>query len=147
MSTPVGAGHNAGRGGYTDYHPRWRRARVSTYWWLTRGSYFAFILRELSSLFVAWFVLFFLWLIRDVGDGPSAYARFLAWSGHPLVLLLNAVGLAFIVFHAVTWFNLAPQAMVVRVRGARVPGLWIALGNYAAWVLVSAMLAWLVLRG
>jgi fumarate reductase subunit C len=133
--------------GYTAYHPRWRRARMSTWWWLTRGSYLAFILRELSSLFVAWSVVFFLLLIREVSAGPSAYARFLAWSGHPLVLLLNGIGLAFIVFHAITWFNLAPQAMVVRVRGARVPGLWIALANYGVWALVSAALAWFLLRG
>ncbi len=41
-----------GAAGYTPFHPRWYRARVSTYWWLKRRSYFVFILRELSSLFV-----------------------------------------------------------------------------------------------
>ena len=33
---------------YADYHPRWLRPQVSTYWWLERRSYFVFILRELS---------------------------------------------------------------------------------------------------
>ena len=51
----------------------------------------------------------------------------------------------FVAFHAVTWFNLAPQAMVVRLRGKRVPGVWIAAANYAAWAVVSALVAWLVL--
>ena len=40
---------------YTDYHPRWLRRHVSTYWWLEKPSYFAFILRESTCLFVAWF--------------------------------------------------------------------------------------------
>ena len=45
---------------YTPYHPRWHRTRVSTYWWLWRRSYFLFILRELSSLSVAWVVIYVL---------------------------------------------------------------------------------------
>ena len=66
--------------------------------------------------------------------------------GRPAVLLLNAVSLFFVVFHAVTWFNLAPKAMVMRWRGRRVPGAWVAASNYGAWALVSALVAWLVLQ-
>ena len=49
-------------------------------------------------------------------------------------------------FHAVTWFNLAPKAMVVEVGGRRLPGALIAGANYAAWAVVSAVLAWLLLE-
>ena len=38
---------------YTEYHPRWYRKRVSTYWWMGSWKYMKFILRELSSIFVA----------------------------------------------------------------------------------------------
>jgi fumarate reductase subunit C len=48
------------------------------------------------------------------------------------------------VFHAITWFNLAPQAMVVRIRGKRVPRSWIAGAHYAGWALLSALAAWLI---
>jgi fumarate reductase subunit C len=119
---------------------------VSTYWWLERRSYLAFILRELSSVFVAWFVVFLLLLVHAVSQGELSYLQFLTWAGSPVVLLLNLVSLLFVVFHAVTWFNLAPQAMAVRLRGKPVPGTWIAASNYAVWALVSAVLAWLLLR-
>jgi fumarate reductase subunit C len=132
---------------YTEFHPRWLRQRVSTYWWLERGSYLAFILRELSSLFVGWFVVYLLLLVRAVSEGETSYQEFLAWSGSPLVLLLSIVSLVFIVFHAITWFNLAPQAMVVRVGGRRVPGVLVAGSNYAAWAVASALVAWLLLGG
>jgi fumarate reductase subunit C len=132
---------------YTPYHPRWLRRRVSTWWWLTRRSYLTFILRELSSVFVAWVIVYLLFLIQAVGAGPDAWQRFLAWSGQPAVLGLNAVSLAFTVFHAITWFNLAPQAMVVHVLGRRVPGAAIAGANYAAWAAVSAWLVWLLAGG
>ena len=127
---------------YTDYHPRWIRPRMSTYWWMQRASYLKFILRELSSIFVAWFVVFMLLMVRAMSHGTSTYQQFLDWAGHPIVLLLNVVTFFFVVFHAITWFNLAPQAMVVRVGGTRVPDLLIALSNYLAWAGVTALVAW-----
>lgn len=131
----------------TPYHPRWLRPRMSTYWWLTRRAYLAFIVRELSSIFVAWFVVYLLMLIHAVTEGAADYQQFLAWSARPLVVLLNVIALLFIVFHAITWFNLAPQAMAIRVAGKRVPGLWVAASNYLAWVLSSALVAWLLMGG
>lgn len=130
---------------YTEYHPRWLRPRISTYWWLHSGSYLKFILRELSSIFVAWFVVVVLLLVRAVSQGEAAYRGFLEWTAHPAVLLLNIASFLFIVFHAVTWFNLAPQAMVVRFGRTRVPGSLIALSNYLAWVVVSGLAVWILL--
>jgi fumarate reductase subunit C len=132
---------------YTPYHPRWHRTRVSTYWWMQRASYLVFILRELSSVFVAWFVVYLLVLVRALSQGESSYRQFLDWSGSPFILLLNLVSLFFVVFHAVTWFNLAPKAMVVHVGRTRVPGFLIAASNYFAWAVASALVAWLLLGG
>ena len=126
--------------------PHWQR-RTSTWWWLERWSYRAFMLRELSSLFVAWLVAYLLLLVRAVSLGDTSYRELLRWSGHPAILALNVISLFFLIFHAVTWFNLAPQAMAVRVRGKRVPGVLIAGSNYAAWAAVSALTAWLLLGG
>jgi fumarate reductase subunit C len=120
---------------------------MSTYWWVERRRYVIFILRELSSVFVAWFVVYFLLLVRAVSQGDSAYQEFLRWSGRPVVVLVNLVTLFFVVFHAITWFNLAPQAMVVHLRARRVPGPWIAVSNYLAWAVSSALVSWLLLGG
>ena len=130
---------------YTDYHPRWLRQRVSTYWWLTRRSYFAFIVREISSVFVAWSVAYLLMIVRAVSTSEAAFRELLAWSAQPLVLALNVISLVLVTFHAITWFNLAPQAMVVHVGRRKLPGFWIAASNYAAWAAVSAVAAWILL--
>ena len=133
--------------GYTPYHPRWYRRRVSVWWWLQSRSYTGFVLRELTSVFVALFALVLLWQIRALGQGPDAYARVLARLRSPLFVTVNALALAFVLFHAITWFNLAPKAMVVRLKGKRVPDLVVAGANYAAWVVLSAAVAALLLRG
>jgi len=133
--------------GYTPYHPRWYRRRVSVWWWLQSRSYTGFVLRELTSVFVALFALVLLWQIRALGQGPDAYARMLARLRSPLFVTLDALALAFVLFHSITWFNLAPKAMVVRLKGKRVPDLLVAGANYAAWVVLSAAVAALLLRG
>ena len=131
----------------TAYHPRWYRRRVSTYWWLWRGAYLKFILRELSSVFVAYVVGLILLQLRALSHGPEAYAAFQGWLKTPHIIALNGVSLLFVLFHTITWFNLAPRALVVRMRGKRVPDLLIAGSNYVAWLVVSVAVAWLILRG
>src|SRR5262249_55921633 len=132
---------------YTEYHPRWYRSGVSTWWWLARWPYLRFILREISSVFVAWFVALLLLQIRALSRGPEAYAEFERWLQNPLVLLVNLITLFFVVFHAVTWFNLAPSAMAMRFRGKRVPDIFVVGANFAAWAAVSLVLAWFLVRG
>ncbi len=131
----------------TEYLVKSYHTRVSTYWWLARWAYLKFILREASSVFVAWTVVITLMQIQALSRGPVDYAEFQNWLRSPLVLVLNAITLIFVIFHAVTWFNLGPKAMVVRLRGKRLPNLAIAGPNYVAWVVVSAVVAWIFLRG
>jgi fumarate reductase subunit C len=97
--------------------------------------------------FVAYFVVLLLLQLRALSHGPEAYAAFQAWLKAPHVIALNGVSLLFVLFHTITWFNLAPRAMVVRVRGKRLPDLVIAGSNYVAWLVVSVAMAWLILKG
>jgi fumarate reductase subunit C len=132
---------------YTLYHPRWYRRRVSVWWWLQNRSYTGFVLRELTSVFVAFFALVYLWQLRALVRGPEAYAHVLARLGTPLFLVVNAVAFLFVLFHAITWFNLTPKAMVVRLAGKRVPD-WVVVGlNYAVWLVLSGAVAFTLLRG
>src|SRR5713226_1080670 len=130
---------------YTPFHPRWYRPRVSTYWWLWSWPYTKFVLREISSIFVAFFVVITLFQVRALGRGPEAYARFEARLDSLPFVLLNLVVFAFVLLHTITWFNLAPKAMVIRVGGKRVPGFLIAASNYGAWLVASAIIAWFLL--
>ena len=123
----------------------WRRP-ISTWWWLRKRTYFVFVMRELSSLFVGWFVLYLLLLVRAVTQGEAAYHDFLDRAGSPVLVVINVVGFVFIVLHAVTWFSLTPQAMALRVRGKPVPAPLVIGAQYAGLAVVSAVIWWLVTR-
>lgn len=121
------------------------RQPVPRLWWLHRRPYLLFMLRELSCVFVAWSVMLLFLLVAAVGSGPSAYDDFLDWTAQPWVIALNVVATAFLLLHAVTWFNLAPKAMVVRMGGRPVPPRAVLVAHYGLWVVCSVVVAWVVL--
>jgi len=124
---------------------RYRRP-VPVLWWIRKRTYFVFVMRELSSLSIAWLVLYLLLFVRAVGRGETAYADFLDWAASPWLVVLNLVAFAFVVLHTITWFSLTPQAMVLQVGGRRVPPAAIIGAQYAALAVVSAFVLWLVTR-
>jgi len=124
--------------------PRYRPP-IPRLWWVHRRSYLLFALRELSSLFVAWFVVYLLLLVEAVHGGSETYREFLELSARPWMLVLNVVALVFVLLHAITWFKLAPQAMVVRLGGRRLPARAVAAAHFAAWAATSAVIAWILL--
>ena len=83
-------------------------------------------------------------LVGAVANGPAAYQRFLDVTANPVMILINLITLAFVLLHAVTFANLTPRAMVVRLRGRTVPSRAILAGVYLGWLVVTAFLAWLV---
>jgi fumarate reductase subunit C len=132
---------------YTLYHPRWYRRRVSVWWWLQKRSYTGFVLRELTSVFVAFFAVIYLWQLRALAQGPEAYGQFLARLRTPPFVIVDTVAFVFVLFHAITWFNLTPKAMVLRLRGRRVPDLVVVGLSYAAWFVLSGVVAFMLLGG
>ena len=122
------------------------RRPVSTWWWVGKRSYFVFVMRELSSIFIAWFVVFLLILVAALGRGEAAYEAFLDFAANPFVVVLDLVTFAFVVLHTITWFSLTPKAMAVRSGGGRVPAWAVIASQYVGLAVVSVCVLWLVTR-
>lgn len=131
---------------YSKYHPRWHRSRMPIFWWVHKWPHVKFILRELTSVFVAFYALVLLLQIRALSKGPEAYSAFLEKLNSPTSIFLHAFAFLFVIFHSVTWFNLAPKAMVVSIGKKRIPGAMIVALNYIGWGLFSAVIAYILLR-
>jgi fumarate reductase subunit C len=115
-------------------------------WWVRTPAYVRFVLRELTSVFIAAYLVLFLILLARIGAGPEAYAAYRNWLGAPALLGFHLVALAAAVYHSITWLSLTPLAVVVRLRGRRVPPAAIIAANLAVWLLLSILVAWLILR-
>ena len=78
------------------------------------------------------------------GADVAAVALFLA---SPLSVLLHLIVLGFVLYHAITWYNLTPNIMVVRRGEEQVPPVLVAGLVYAGWIGLSALILIFVLRG
>lgn len=131
---------------YTLHHPKWYRTRMPIFWWVHKWIHFRFILRELTSVSVAFSALVLLGYVRAVNLGPEAYANFLDRLKTPVSIVLHAVAFVFVLFHSITWFNLAPKALVIRVGSRRIAGVVVAALNYVAWGIISVAIVWILYR-
>ncbi|MEW6581752.1 MAG: fumarate reductase subunit C [Actinomycetota bacterium] len=111
-------------------------------WWLRSAAYRRFAARELTSVFVLAFTVVMLLFLLALSRGPRAYGRFLGWLGSAGAMALFAAILAAGLYHTLTWFRLSAQVQVVRVRGRVVPRGAVAATLTAAWLAVSAGVAY-----
>ena len=123
----------------------WSR-KMPIFWWTHRWIHIKFISRELTSLFVAAYSILFLFYIKAIGEGEEAYLAFSEKLKSGGFIAFHIIALLVLIFHSVTWFNLAPKAMVIKIGKNKVPGNMVALSNYAGWVIISIAILWLVLK-
>ena len=119
---------------------------VPTTWWLKRRVYFLFILRELTSVFIAVYLILFLNLLYQLSLGRQAYETYLGFLATPGMIVFHVVALVAALYHTITWFGLLPNIIVVRIGENRVSSKLIAGANYVPWIAVSAII-FLILKG
>ena len=106
--------------------------------WLTRNPrYLRYLLRELSCLFIGGWTLMMVWGLARLAQGPEAWAAFLEALRSPASIVLQALALAFTVYHAVTWFNLTPKALPLQLGEEFVADRIISGAHFAVWGLLS----------
>jgi len=106
--------------------------------WFQRPTWARFMVRELTALFVAGYAIFLLVLVYRAAD-ESSFAAFYEGLMSPLSLVLHLITLAMVLYHAVTWIQAAPQAMVIWRGEERVPAEAIVSAQYAAWAIVTIL--------
>ena len=119
---------------------------IPALWWLHNRYLVMFMIRELTSVFVAGYAVFLLVLIYKAGQGKKEFAEFYAqtlesgWS-----IALQVIAMAFVIYHSATWFNLTPKVMVVWRGEEKVSPVLIAGANYVLWLIVSVLILYLVI--
>ena len=109
-------------------------------WWLRNFTYFLFMLRELSSVFIAIFLVVFVIEMYQLTRGPAAYAAFVQRLASPGWIIFHVVALLFALYHSYTWFELTSKVQVVRFGGRRVPPHMVTVANLGVWVVLSLVI-------
>lgn len=104
-----------------------------------------FIIRELTSIFVAAYAVILLLQLNALRQSAEAWEALMASFSTPFSITLHVVILVFVLFHTITWFKLAPSAMVLKVGKKKIPGSTIIAVNYLMWIVLSTGIAWMIL--
>ena len=107
-------------------------------WFLKRWPYRLFMLRELSSVFLAAYVVLLLVLVTEVHDGRHAFAGIQHTLKSPGLLAFNSVVLLFALLHSITWFQAVPKALPLRRGENKVSPLLLIGMHYGLMLVLSA---------
>ncbi len=112
--------------------------RMPATWWLRKPAYTRFMIRDLTSVFIAGYCVFLLVLMYRA-EYPG-FDGFYASLKSPVSVVLHLIALFFAVYHSITFFNLTPRVLVVFRGEERLSDSVIAAVHYAAWVVASLVL-------
>lgn len=136
-----------GQSGLAASAPRTFRRTVGPTWWLGdryrspsavgRWAYFFFMLRELTSVLLAVYLIVTLVQLSRLAAGRESYAAFLDTLTSPAMTVFHAIALAALLYHAVPWLNLSGLVFVVRVGGRTVKPQELRAAAYVLWGIIS----------
>lgn len=118
----------------------------SPLWWLKRGAYFQFMMRELSSLFIFAYLILFLVFLHKLSKGRIEYDAYLDFLWSRPMIAFHLVTLGFALLHTFTWFNSTPKAMVLWRGEEKLPAAALVVPQYVIWLVGSGVVFWFFLR-
>lgn len=110
---------------------------ITSEWIFRHPRYVRYMVREFSCLFIGGWTLMLVWGLKQLAEGPAAWAAFLECLKSPASVVFHFVALGFALYHSVTWFNLTPKALPLQLGEAFVPDGVIAGAHFAGWAAVS----------
>lgn len=112
--------------------------RAMTFRWIFRHPrYVRYMAREFSCLFIGAWTLLMVWGLKQLADGPAAWAAFLERLQSPGSIAFHVLALGFAGYHSITWFNLTPMALPLQIGEHFLPGAAIAGAHFAGWAALS----------
>lgn len=119
---------------------------VNAGWWRHLAFYRFYMLREGTALPALWFSLELIFALYALKGGADQWDAFISFLRHPIVLLLNLVTLAAALLHSKAWFELAPKAAIVMVKGEKLKPQPIIIALWIVMLLATFGSLWLALQ-
>ena len=87
-------------------YPELPRKKLGPGWRLSNRHYTVYMMRELTSFFVAVYAILYIYQVVLLASSPASYSQYLDVLKNPLMIGFSIIILAFTLFHALTWFFL-----------------------------------------
>jgi fumarate reductase subunit C len=116
---------------------------ITSEWIFRHPRYLRYMVRELSCLFIGGWTLLMVWGLKQLAEGPVAWAAFLELLRSPASIAFHLLALAFATYHSITWFNLTPKALPLQRGEEFVPDAAISGAHFAAWAGVTVAVLYL----
>ena len=113
--------------------------RSSAIWWNRSMPYRIFLLRELSAVSIAIYMVLLLILVQQVRDGEGSFEDYLDVLQNPVLVIFHIVALLFALLHTATWFQAMPKGLPLKIGERRIPPMQLIAGNYVIWAVVSVV--------
>src|SRR6058998_3754143 len=95
------------------------------------------MLRELTSLFVAVFSLFYIYQVARLASNPGSYTQYLEIVRNPFMVGFSIIALAFTLYHSLTWFYLIGRVQPLKLGGRATTPLQALIVNTVLLVIIS----------
>ena len=96
-------------------YPELPRKKLGPGWWLGNRHYTMYMLREITSFFVAAYSILYIYQIVLLANSPGSYARYLDVLKNPLMIGFSIIILGFTLYHALTWFMLIGRIQPIKL--------------------------------
>lgn len=110
---------------------------IESGWWRALPFYRFYMLRESTAIPALWFSLELIFGLFALKHGEESWAGFVQFLQHPVVLVLNLLALLGALLHSKTWFDLAPKASIVIIKGQKMPPEPLIKGLWAMMIVLS----------
>ncbi|MBP2169482.1 fumarate reductase subunit C [Erwinia toletana] len=116
-------------------------------WWQQLGFYRFYMLREGTAIPALWFSIELIFGLYALKNGAESWTAFVGFLQHPVVLVLNIVALLAALLHSKTWFDLAPKAAIIVIKGEKmgpapvVIALWLVMLLFTLAIVAIALFA------
>jgi len=123
----------------------YNRPMSTTTWYMRNSRYKVYVMRELTSFLVAFYsFLTIAALAALASDSAEAWNGFLASQQSMGMVIFHGLALLYFLFYQTfPWFKLAPKAMPIQLGEKKLPDIFIVVGHYVAWIVISAIIFWL----
>jgi len=117
------------------------RTPIGAGWWMRKGHYFWYVVREFTALPLAVWLLWFLIEIKRAGGGAAQYSP----HGSTAFVVFSVVCLLFALYHSVTFLSLAGVIIHVKVFERPVSSRLIVMSQFGLWGVASAVIAFVLI--